>query len=435
MILTDRSRTLAVQSCGRRRFMEYEWGGRGVVPVALAIELVTGSATHVGVGALLEGKGVEEAVVGARAEFDAELAGRSLATEDDSLAYTRLEQLTLVEMLTRMYAARQLPRMLEEFEVQWVEREIVMPLTPELGWMARADALLKRRADGDLYVYSLKTCKEWSERKDEENRLDMQGVSELAAVEHLTGGRVMGVKMEFLVKGKRDRYTKWLQDSALVRPWRKQEQFGVQWQWQGRVPCANPAECKYHRSRPSADPYHNLADGWERVPVWEHMTAREWFEMLAAGEVGVGDPFEGLIATPIPYYRNRDDVARWRRQVIAQETRLAAGAARCNQIIADGGEGLEEACDEHFPQHKRSCVWGKDPDNSSTRCPYYDKDTSACAGTGGTLVDPLGNGLVWRRPHHAPEVNARSLPLVGRTDAPMVDIGAEKCYDGDRSNE
>ena len=382
--------------------MGYEWGGRGVVPPALAIELVTGAATHVGVGDLLLGESLENAVVHARIAFDRELEGRRLGGEmDEALAYARLEQLTLVEMLVRLYHARQLPTLLEEYAVLSVEREIVLPLTPELGWMARADAILRRRADGDLYVYSLKTCNEFSERKDEENRLDMQGISELAAVEHLMGERVQGVKMEFLVKGKRDRYTEWKQDSPLVRPWRKQEQFGVQWSRQNRVPCANPAECKYHRNRHSDNPYHELKEGWDRVPVWEYMTPREWFDQLASGQIAPeGDAFEGLIVTPVPYYRNQEDVGRWRRQVTAQETCVAEDARAVCAAVASGDPVRAEAvADECFPQFKRSCVW-------PSKCAYYEAP-GGCLGTGVTLMDPLGNGMQWRKEHHQPEIDAR----------------------------
>lgn len=402
MLLTDRSRTIEYQRCPRARLLCYEYMGRGVVPPSLAIELVTGSATHVGVGSLLEGKGVEEAVGLARAEFDHELEGRKLGAQDDeSLQYTRLEQLTLVEMLVRLYHARQLPQMLEEFEILGVEREIVMPLTPDLGWMARADAILKRRADGDLYVYSLKTCNEFSERKDEENRLDMQGVSELAAVEWLMGERVAGVKMEFLVKGKRDRYTEWKQDSALVRPWRRVGQFGVEWTVAGRIPCLDPG-CKYHKGR--LDGWHNLGKEWERMPVWEVMTPKEWFGTLTRGEVlpeGL-DALAGLVASPIPYYRNQEDVGRWRRQVTSQETRVAEDTRVCNVALATRDAELTEGrVDARFPQFKRSCIW-------PTRCPYYEKDSSTCLGTGPTLMDPIGNGMVWRLPHHVPEVEAQS---------------------------
>ena len=410
MNLTSRSAALEYQRCPRARYAQYMWGGHGVVPARAQVELVTGSAAHAGVGGLLNGATVDDAVGLAHAEFDRELAGQPLAgCEGEWWEYTVAEQKALAEGLTRLYAARALDRLLAEFEVESVEREIVMPLTPELGWQARADAGLRRRADRDPYVYSLKTANQWSDRKDEENRLDMQGVSELASVEHLTGERVMGVKMEFLIKGRRDR-TKgddgvWrtLQDSALVRPWRSMGPFETRWAWQGLYPCADPATCKYHSKRPSANPHHSLSskDGWERVPVWEHMPMREWVRMLTSGEVQpeAGDPCDQWIVSPVPYYRNQDDVRRWRRQVTAQEARVFQGADACNSILTGGPGNLEEACDVWFPQYKRSCVW-------PTACQYYDHDTTACTLVGETLEDPVGAGLVRRRPHHLAEREA-----------------------------
>ena len=413
MNLTSRSAALEYQRCPRARYAQYMWGGHGVVPARTQVELVTGSAAHAGVGGLLNGATVDDAVGLAHAEFDRELAGQPLAgCEGEAWEYTVTEQKALVEGLTRLYAARARARLLAEYTVESVEREIVMPLTPELAWQARADAILRRRSDGDLYVYSLKTANQWSDRKDEENRLDMQGVSELASVEHLLGERVMGVKMEFLIKGRRDRAKgedgvwRTLQDSALVRPWRSMGPFETRWAWQGSYPCADPATCKYHSKRPSANPYHNLStkDGWERVPVWEHMSMKEWVGMLTSGEVQpeAGDPCDQWIVSPIPYYRNQQDVVRWRRQVTAQEARVFQGAEACNSIIAGGPGDLEERCDEWFPQHKRSCVW-------PGACAYYDKDVSACTLVGETLQDPAGAGLVRRRPHHEAEREALNV--------------------------
>lgn len=406
MYLTDRTRTLEMQRCPRARLIGYELDG-GWQPPSIALPLVTGSAVHAGVGALLLGTPTNQAVAVALHEFQRELEGRDFsAIPPEEQAYAVEEQRALSEALVRVYAACQLKRLLGEFEVVDVEKEIVMPLGPDLGWMARADAILRRKADGDLYVYSLKTASEYNARKEEENRLDMQGVSELAAVEHLTGERVMGVKMEFLVKGRRNEATAWRQDSGLVRPWRRVGQFATEWAWQGTYPCADPQTCAYHSKRPSANPYHNLStkEGWERVNVWEHMPVGEWIDMLASGQVQpeAGDPLDRLVITPVPYYRNAEDVLRWKRQTTAQEYRVAEGAQRCR------GEHIEELCDAWFPMHRRSCVW-------PSACVYYDREVSVCRAVGRALQDPEGEGWVRRRAHHAPEAALR-----GQTEGTSV---------------
>ena len=126
-----------------------------------------------------------------------------------------------------------------------------------------------------------------------------------------------------------------------------------------------------------------------------------WLFRSTSGTVQpeAGDPCDQWIVSPMPYYRNQEDVVRWRRQVTAQEARVFQGAECCNGVLAEGPGDLEETCDVWFPQYKRSCLF-------PTICQYFEHDVSACTLVGETLRDPLGAGLVRRRPHHLAEREA-----------------------------
>lgn len=423
-ILTDRSRSIEFQRCPRARFLGYHWGGHGLALAGLSVPLTTGTYVHVGVGAVLAGKSVEEGVERAVAAYDAEVGRRGFADPHTDAAETVAEQRALTEALVRVFAVRRWPELTREFEVLETEREDEFELTrlqpryisiqtPTGGgpnqsaeyecvdgepvvWMSRADALLRQRETDDLYVYSLKTASQWSQTRDEEARHDMQGLSEIAGIEErLTRedrpAQLMGVQMDYLVKGDRNARSGWRQDSPLVRPWRKVSQFGpAEWVWTTKVPCVEPQTCKYHRSRPSANPYHNLGDEWERVNVWEHTSVREWVEMLASGAVQpeAGDPLAHAVITPVPYFRQRDEMEAWRRQMAGQEGRVA-------RLLTEDADQVREPTlpwlDEFWPQHRRSCDW-------PSKCVFQ----RICFE--GALDDPLGNGYVWRVPHHAPEL-------------------------------
>lgn len=308
-IHTDRSRLLEHQRCPRARWWGYEYGrdlenGRagGLRRAMASIPLSTGQFVHVGVTFLLEASmhlavvssdAVEAAIRLACNSYHAEVANRFSGFGkhefapppgfDESVA----EQLALTEALIRSWAIRRLPVILAEYEVVEVEREQTMTLaklhsyegfhTVETGqqiiWQSRADALLKRRDNGDLVVYSLKTAARWDERAEASNQHDVQGVSEAAGIEwdlqaavdvaeeviviardRLKGSlvgivddvmvdslylsylhsretlkslptMVSAVLMDFLIKGEReedkDQPGRWVQKSHLIRGWRR----------------------------------------------------------------------------------------------------------------------------------------------------------------------------------------------------------------------
>jgi hypothetical protein len=238
-LFTDRSRVISYQRCKRSLFLNYYFGGMGIVPARQSVALTVGGCFHSGVAYLLQcakafedGKAtrVEEdnAVALALAEFnqqadaglDVEM-GEALprvtteASADGQLyeqvvsggqeydAYLRAEQACLLEALVRCWARRGLPRLLAEYEVLEVEREgrwmlaersdredplvdyysSADDLPVRLWFLSRPDALLRHRQSGDLVLQSFKTTGQMDARKLRDAERDMQGLSEGVEVE------------------------------------------------------------------------------------------------------------------------------------------------------------------------------------------------------------------------------------------------------------
>ena len=201
-LLTSRSRILTRQRCARARYWMDEAFGTGFSPVKVAIPLATGGAVHAGLKTLmlqaLDIPGmldIEDAVEDAVLEFKSECENRQLdldALESQSFVYA--EQLALTEALVRLAGTRVIPRLLELYEVLEVERLDTAPLVQDddvhdtrdafsVLFRSIPDALVRSRADGDLYVISWKTTSEYSASRDQDARTDMQGLSEAWALE------------------------------------------------------------------------------------------------------------------------------------------------------------------------------------------------------------------------------------------------------------
>jgi hypothetical protein len=88
-------------------------------------------------------------------------------------------------------------------------------------------------------------------------------------------------------------------------------------------------------------------------------------------------------------------MARWQRQTICNETRIATAVDLIAAVQADGdSEGAQHLLDEHFPMNDKHCRRYGRPCQFEPLC--YDE---------GVAADPLGSGLYKARtPHHETEV-------------------------------
>ncbi len=160
IVWLDRSRVLQRQRCPWSRYLEYHWqGGLGIRRKSIAIPLATGIVTHIGVGAILEGKSLREAIGLAHQEYDRIVRDFGLREDEwgpegepmtqEAQPFVVQEQRCLTEGLIRVAARLAIPPLLEWYEVMSVERERwrILGETAEaiFVWQARADAILKRK--------------------------------------------------------------------------------------------------------------------------------------------------------------------------------------------------------------------------------------------------------------------------------------------------
>lgn len=352
---------------------------------------------------------LEAAVDTAMAGYDAQVASRGIAVEsNEQAAFSVAEQRALIEGLIRVWVLRQLKPFAEEFEVLETEREDLFLLCEnchigKLYWMSRADGLERQRETDDLYVHSFKTAATFDGKKENENHHDMQGLSEAAAIEARLGKQVFGVKMEFLIKGMREKNDDgvYIQKSPLIRGYRQRgiipsdDQYAWSLFWQ----CSQPHSMRKSKWYPDGmcpgdGRNHKRGDGWDSFNVWEAMGVKEWIRMLDSGEVApeAGDCLEKQLILPIPYFRDPEQIEDWKEQVTAQESAVALHSILVQQ--ATNEQQRRKLLNAHFRQHTRSCY-------RPYACPYLD----VCFGSPTMKRDPIGSGVYcWRTPHHEPEL-------------------------------
>ena len=191
---TSRSAVEAFQDCSRYRYNQYFLLEKGLTRIQKSVPLVTGGAVHRGVEHCLnrvrigQEADVETAVALAIEQYikDVEgigFSGKNLKT-DNQQWFTFCEQKALTEALIRAWYKIELPNLVARYKVLAVERDIVpIEMARGISFQAKIDAEFQEIATGDYHNYSLKTCKQWNETMENSYKSDLQGVTELWAVE------------------------------------------------------------------------------------------------------------------------------------------------------------------------------------------------------------------------------------------------------------
>jgi hypothetical protein len=439
---TSRSSIELSQSCPRKRYLHDFYDGIGVVPFGRSPHLATGSAVHEGIGHLTKRiKLLDGAILGdPQGEIDVAVQiatswfqnecenkkfyGKGVRT-DRQTEHTYKEQLALVEALVRAWGMVEMPNLVNRFRVIGTEREIAVKLAEGVDFQARVDSELQEREGGGYYNYSLKTTKEWNERMEVSYREDLQGITEVWAVEEdarvrrgiarecalaankmlgrvdseiskeglrkiqkfMVGmapvKKVMGVRFCFLCKGNRkqsdvqDPDSLWVTYSPLIRGYKHFSPGGVEYAHSWFYPNAE------NRSGKGA-----LGKGWEPFNVWEstEFTIKSWLELIGSGQIQpeCGEVIKSQVVVPVEYYRNEREIVEGIVEIQHQEemVKYSSEQAALNQRILP----------VVFPKYRRSCHW-------PTECEYhkicYQPEVEG---------DILGSGYYERRiPHHAGE--------------------------------
>lgn len=147
---SSKSRSEVDQRCRRERFLSSIYGGHGIEPIIEPLELAFGNVIHHSIGMNYR---------------DAELAGH--VARNLMLDYieryliqdpVKLEYPILAEALVFGFLHHVWPGMMEEYDVEAVEMKASY-VDPKTGvrWRTRPDLLLRRKHDGSLWYWELKT--------------------------------------------------------------------------------------------------------------------------------------------------------------------------------------------------------------------------------------------------------------------------------------
>jgi hypothetical protein len=422
-----RSGYTAGQRCPRLGFWQYFYQGIGVERFRLDVPLARGIYVHRGLERLLLGQSIDDSIKFALDEFDREIASRGLevaSLEDSSYVYK--EQRALIEAMLYGWWKKRFPVLLDQYDILEVEREEEWDLGEfdtqygkcRLVWLGKADALLKEKDSGDLFIQSFKTTADWDSRKDSAAMHDVQGLSELCAVEHRLAGwwegvqpnaqleqhcddlvhrhlatcseppKIMGIRMEHLLAGNRIAYKKTdgqkVQYSPLIRGYKKD----------GITPELDELAWKFTWSDEFGE--HRLGKGWRALNMWEQEGGvRAWIDKLADQQVQaeLGDCLEQQVIAPIPYYRQEQDAIDFVQQMIAEELRKFEGRQRLAQVQSPEEERF--VLNSLFPQYRHSCDY-------PNLCNY-----SLVCFDPGYAEDPVRTGMYrYRTPHHKAEKDA-----------------------------
>lgn len=371
MIYTSRSQHISGLECPRRAWHAYHApNGNGLVlgweRKVLNPALFTGICVHAGVTALLGASTIEEALAWALKRFDEETSKRGL---DGDAPECR----ALIEGMILAWHRVRLPRWLEEYEVLAVEREERAVLTEDVILLARADAGVKRKSDGSLFVVNFKTTSYGDQRWQVSFEYDMQLATETLAVEQRMGERVAGVIVEGLLKGEK-RKDKDAEGNVIAE--RQNSPLIYGYKFPGNPPL-EPAAYDWQYTRKK---------GWERFKVWEEAFDPVYSTGMSPVAYWVNwlpeEAVEAQFITLPPIMRSPQQITAKAGQIAAFERRAHEAAEACRRDPSK--------LDELFPQNEHSCVW-------PSRCPFVDM-----CWVSNVSDDPAGSGLYQPRVSNHP---------------------------------
>lgn len=402
IIPTDRSRIADAEKCPRLRYWRFEHGGQGIEQPGQWLDPLIGTAVHNGVESLLSGETVDVAVTRAILTIDeAQGAGPILIFRLglDSEADIREGKL-LAEALIRGWAMVRLPRLLAEFDVISVEREMKKDFefqSHTVRLLVRSDIVMRRKADGSIFIRNLKTAS----RVDDKWRLkwakDMSTFSEALAVEEALGEPVAGTIMEGFIKGSREAWPKGSGDyhwsSPLIRPWKQdgeppmtEDRWAAKYKWR----CVAPHGFGKGRTCPG-NRDHKLS-GYHKTSVSEYPDGvTGWIDYLYVNDRAT---LEEQFVELTPILRSLYEIERWKRQKLPSEVEIREKRDSLMGVQEVDPEGADLLLDAFFPMSTAdgNCVW-------PGQCQMYE----ICHGVAGDDLE--GNGFGPRKFNHPTEAN------------------------------
>lgn len=258
MRITDRSRTETYFTCPRKRYLQYELGGRGYSPSPSPDQLF-GLAIHSALDAVLSQRAPDLSSIDGI--FGITPDGYPLADEYKALAWG------FVDAALHYY----LPYLLEEYDIiQHPELNVSLPLADGLDYITRLDLSVRRKADKMPFVLEWKTTS-YPNTLRWQLEFQLQLLMEAACLEAHLGEPVGGVILVGINKGWKQAVSK-KEASMGMNGHRRLSPFTYCWKepnsgWHSKL----PYEAEYDISR---------KNDWARVPTWIDPGPEQWLDYL-----------------------------------------------------------------------------------------------------------------------------------------------------------
>lgn len=372
LIVYDRSRTVTDWECPRRRFHQYESGGRGLVPGGLALELYLGTAIHDGLAAIAiqwkEGGAADINLISstAREQILSALQGSGTGTQEEF--EFAAEQAALVEGILLGFYRQVWPSLLTRYpKILLVEQEMEFR-HDGLVFMSKPDLVLEDLEGEAVYVEYKSTSSKKEEWVNSWNTA-VQLHSTIRAIETTLGRKVGSVIVVGLYKGYQS-YGK--QNSPYCYCYRR---------------AANPPFME-------EDLLYEYKAGYKRYPTWDLKGGtREWVEGMPESLLG------GQFLQSPPIFVKDHLVDTFFTQRGIRENQIAAA----HRVLLD--ETLPPDMRERLLNHAF-------PQNFSECTPSFGRACAYRILCHGNVSDPLSSGFQWRESHHELERELQAAALL-----------------------
>lgn len=479
--IIHRSAILAYKSCPYKYYLEYAYGGHGLSHHQIPQHLLIGICIHRGLQHLLEHcrvehpsgdfteKCIDDSVMWAHSVYAEILGKRTLELKKswdktakcwihEDLNHTVREIANLIEALIRAYAAFRLKNFLDEYEVLEVEQEEVFDDFSDIVlWLGKADALVRRKKDNALLPISFKTAADFNNSTMSNILIDMQGCSEIYAIEDRLN------KLVNLIKYTEEKYNEiWLEENGITEqlykflyPFTKSGQrvkvFANQYEYlvkgKHRADSSEPTLFKYqthllHALKVQTQktkqlgaglsfgitsnqsgyewviPPGKLPAGKRKISIVDDIGIKEWIHMLSTLQVQPekGNPFEDVIYAGEERLaaRTQEQLKEWRisTQFEAEEIAGYIQVLEGIRISIEMAEKYEDRVEfveklSALFQEKLFQFFSRDGKDAQICYDYYG-GSCPFAGhchEGVNIEDALESGLyIMRTPHHQIEV-------------------------------
>lgn len=357
-LLFHRSAAVCDWQCPRKRFYNYEFLGRGIVPPESAYELYLGTLIHDGIAALTNNVPIDAIVEAGIKQLRGKLLeGREM--EDDAQFFAN-EQCALAEGLLRGFYKARWPQICEEYpEVVVCEQELIYNYEIDgrkLRFLSKPD-LVRRDREGQLWLFEWKTTSSNKEEWIHQWETAVQVHAQIRTVEEALGEPVAGCIVQGFYKGYEDRrWNRW--ESHFCYGYHKPGNPPFereQWQF----------EYKY---------------GFKKAPLWNREGGvKRWVEEMPMAMLSSSYP-----CTP-PIFLKSHLVEEFFQQQGMRELDI-----REHRDVNPFDPNDLPVMRRYFPQHWEACnAWNRE-------CGYK----RLCHGA---PVDPLTIGYQLRHSHHALE--------------------------------